>query len=67
MTKPIQRLSTCCLHLLPLVLLFLKRAAPQVVVSGPAIVPCKDVHGTIVEDDCVIGPRARQLALSLNA
>lgn len=64
--KPVQRLRACSLDLLPLVLLVLEGAAPQVIVPVSAIIASKDVHRAIVEDHCVVCARIRLLAIGLN-
>ena len=57
MTKPVKRLRARRLHLLPLELLLLESASPEIVVAGTTIVPCEYVHGTIIKHYCVISPR----------
>ena len=60
--KSIKRLRACRLNLLPFELLLLERAPPEVIISGATIVPREHVHRTIVEHNCVIGPRIGQFA-----
>ena len=60
--KSIKRLRACRLHLLPLELLLLERAPPEIVIAGATVVPREHVHRAIVEHNCVIGPRIGQFA-----
>ena len=63
MAKPVKRLRARRLDLLPLELLLLESAPPEIVVAGATVVPSKHIHGAIIKHYCVVGTRIGQLTL----